>query len=101
VQFLPDPLWSAGRSGKQWIPVSSAGIGVAESAEDRLTHREGNVLAVEDLIAAIEEDRRPLANLEEARTNLEMIVAVFEAQRVGGSVAFPLKNRMNPLTMPG
>ena len=99
MQFLPDPLWSAGRSGKKWIPVSSAGIGKAESAEDQLTHREGNVLAANDLIAAIEEDRPPLANLEEARTNLEMIVAVFESHRVGGSVTFPMKNRKNPLTM--
>ncbi len=99
MQFLPDPLWSAGRSGKQWIPVSSAGIGKAESREDQLTHHAGNVLAVKDLIAAIEGDRQPLANLEEARTNLEMIVAVFESHRVGGAVTFPLKNRKNPMTM--
>jgi len=99
VQFLPDPLWSPGRSGKQWVPVSSAGIGTAESREDQLTHHDGNVLAVEDLIAAIEEDRQPLANLEESRANLEMIVAVFESHRVGGSVTFPLKNRKNSLTM--
>lgn len=99
VRLLPDPLWSPGRSGKQWIPVSSAGIGKAESREDKLTHHDGNVLAVKDLIAAIEEDRQPLANLKEARTNLEMIVAVFEAHRLGGAVTFPLKNRKNPLTM--
>ena len=78
VRFLPDPLWSAGRSGKKWIPVSSSGIGKAESREDQLTHHDGNILAVEDLLAAIEDNRQPLANLEEARTNLEMIVAVFE-----------------------
>ena len=99
VRFLPDPLWSAGRSGKKWIPVSSAGIGKAETREDQLTHHDGNILAVKDLIAAIEEDRQPLANLEEARTNLEMIVAVFESHRVGGSVTFPLNSRKNPLTM--
>ena len=101
VQFLPDPLWSPGRSGKKWIPVSSAGIGKAESREDKLTHHDGNVLAVKDLIAAIAEDRPPLANLEVARTNLEMIVAVFESHRTGGSVTFPLKNRKNPMTMLG
>jgi len=99
VQFLPDPLWSPGRSGKKWIPVSAAGIGVAESDADQLTHHDGNILAVKDLISAIEEDRPPLASLEEARTNLEMIVAVFESHRTGGSVTFPLKNRKNPLAM--
>jgi predicted dehydrogenase len=100
AHFLPDPLWDPGRSGKQWIPVSSAGIGVPEPLKDEWAgHHGGNVLAVKDLIAAIEEDRQPLANLEEARINLEMIVAVFESQRTGGLVSFPLKNRANPLTM--
>ena len=99
VQFLPDPLWSPGRSGKQWIPVSSAGIGEAETTEDQLTHHGGNVLAVKDLIEAIEKDRQPVANLEHARANLEMIVAVFESQRVGARVTFPLANRKNPLAM--
>ena len=99
VRLLLDPLWSAGRSGKPWIPVSAAGIGKPETREDRLKHHDGNILAVKDLLAAIEEDRQPVANLEEGRINLEMIVAVFESHRVGGSVTFPLKNRKNPLTM--
>jgi hypothetical protein len=99
VQYLPDPLWSPGRSGKKWIPISSAGMGAAESREDQLTHHDGNVLAVRDLIAAIEEDRQPVAHIEEALTDLEMIVAVFESHRLGASVTIPLKNRKNPLTM--
>jgi hypothetical protein len=37
--------------------------------------------------------------LEEARINLEMIVAVFESHRTGGLVSFPLKNRANPLSI--
>jgi len=101
VMFLPDPLWSSGRSGKEWIPVSSAGIGKADTREDQLVHHNGNILAVKDLIAAIEEDRQPVANLKEARANLEMIVAVFESHRLGRSVSFPMKNRKNPLTMLG
>ena len=100
AHFLPDPLWDAARSGKQWIPVSSAGIGAAEPLQDAGNgHHAGNVLAVNDLIAAIEEDCQPLANLGDARTNLEMIVAVFESHRVGGPVNFPLNSRKNPLTL--
>jgi len=100
AHFLPDPLWDPARSGKEWIPVSSAGVGVAEPLKDeREGHHAGNILAVNDLIAAIEENRKPLANLGEARTNIEMIVAVFESHRVGGPVSFPLTNRKNPLTM--
>jgi predicted dehydrogenase len=99
AHFLPDPLWDPSRSGKEWIPVSSAGIGVPEPLTGENTHHPGNVLAVKDLIAAVEEDRAPLASLAKARTNLEMIVGVFESQRVGGPVTFPLENRKNPLTM--
>jgi len=99
VKFLPDPLWSSGRSAKDWLPVSAAGIGKPESDEDRLTHDVGNLLAVKDLIAAVEQDRPPVAGLKEAITNLEMIVAVFESHRTGCAVTFPLKNRKNPLEM--
>ena len=100
AHFLPDPLWDAALSGKRRIPVSSAGIGVAEPIRDAgHGHHAGNVLAANDLIAAIEADRQPLSNLEDARTNLEMIVAVFESHRVGGPVSFPMKTRKNPLTL--
>jgi hypothetical protein len=59
----------------------------------------GNVAAVKDLIASIEEDRQPVGNIYEARTATEMIVAVFDSQRLGQPVAFPLENRRNPLNM--
>jgi len=100
MHFLPDPGWSPGRTGKQWVPVSSAGVGQPEPLENRKLDG-GNLLAVRDLLAAIEEDRQPLAGLYDARTATEMIVAVFESQRLGAPVAFPLANRQNPLAMLG
>ncbi len=98
VRFLADPSWSPGRTGKKWISVSSTGVGKEEPLENRGLHG-GNVLAIKDLSAAIEEDREPISNMYEARTATEMIVAVFESQRIGGPVTLPLKNRQNPLTM--
>ena len=98
VNFLPDPSWSPARSGKTWIDVSSAGIGVTEPLKDGGLNG-GNVLAVKDLLLAIEEDRQPEGGMYEARGATEMIVAAFESQRSGGPVAFPLKNRQNPLAM--
>ncbi len=98
TQFLPDSSWSPGRTGKKWLPVTSAGVGKPEPLPDTGLHG-GNVRAVRDLIAAMEEDRQPVSNISEARTATEMIVAVFESQRTGGPVEFPLKNRDNPLTM--
>ena len=96
TKFLDDPSWSPGRTGVAWQDVTSAGIGVPEPISDG-DGEAGNLAAVTDLIAAIEEDRRPLCDVVEARGAVEMIAAVFESQRAKAPVAFPLANRENPL----
>jgi hypothetical protein len=53
-----------------------------------------------DLIAAIREDRAPLCSAEDGRVIVEMISAVFESHRLGGTrVTFPLKTRQAPLSL--
>ena len=95
--LLPDGSWAPGRTGKKWIPITSNGLGQAETLRDGGLHA-GNVLAVRDLIDAVEEDRDPEASLHDARTAMEMIVGLFESHRQGGArVAFTLSNRGNPL----
>jgi len=96
MKYLADPAWSPGRGGVQWQDVSSAGIGQPEPLKDGGLHA-GNVLAVKDLLTAIEENREPQSGVYEARGATEMIVAAFESQRTGGPVSLPLKNRENPL----
>jgi len=99
AQFLSDPSWSPGRSGKTWVQITSAGVGQPEPLAGQ-NNETGNVVACRDLIAAIEEDRQPEANIYEARQSVEMIAAVFESHRVGGApVTFPLATRENPLTL--
>jgi predicted dehydrogenase len=98
VKYLDDPSWSPGRSGAAWQDVSSAGIGQPEPLTDTGLHG-GNVAAVRDLLEAIEGQREPLCGVYEARGIVEMIVAVFESQRVGARVPLPLENRENPLAM--
>ena len=98
AKFLGDPSWSPGRSGKAWQEVTSAGIGQPEPLTDGGLHG-GNVLAVNDLIAAIEENREPRGGMYEARGATEMIVGIFESQRQGKPVTLPLENRQNPLAM--
>lgn len=100
VKLLEDPSWSPSRGNKQWLDVTSAGVGQEEPIKDG-SLLAGNVAAAKDLIAAVENDRQPEASIYEARTSTEMIAAVFESHRVGGPVNFPLKNRENPLTMLG
>jgi len=97
AHFLDDPTWSPGRSGKGWVPISSAGIGEKEPITEG-SNAVGNVVACRDLLAAIEEDRQPEANMYEARTSVGMIAAVFASQCAGGPVKFPLKERGNPLS---
>jgi len=98
VSFLPDPTWSPGRSNARWIPVSSAGLGQPEPLQDGGLDA-GNVLAVKDLLSAIENDRQPECNALEGRTTVEMISAVFESYRTGGRVTLPLEQRNNPLEL--
>lgn len=101
VKYLADPSWSPGRSGAKWQNVSTAGIELPEPLDGaEFTAR--HTLAIRDLIAAIEHpERQPLSSVYEARGGLEMIVAAFESQRIGGRVTLPLKNRGNPLAMLG
>jgi predicted dehydrogenase len=97
VQFLDDPSWSPGRTKAAWREVTSAGIGEPEPLDEGGLHA-GNVVAVKDLIAAIEENREPKCSIYEARGAIEMIVACFESHRIVGPVKLPLDNRENPLT---
>lgn len=94
--FLPDPSWSPGRSKASWQPITSAGVGEPEPLKDGGLGG-GNVLAVKDLMAAIEEDRQPECNMYEGRTTVEMITAVFASHRAGCPVTLPLKERGNAL----
>ena len=98
VHVLQHSSWSPGRTGARWVPVSSAGIGKPEPLKGHHLHG-GNVAAVQDLIAAVEGNRQPVGSIHEARTATEMIVAVFESQRLGRPVPFPLKTRQNPLAL--
>jgi len=98
VNYLPDSKWSPGRSGAKWVPVSSAGPGKPEPLSRGGLH-DGNVLAVRDLLQAIEEDRLPECNVYEGRMTVEMIAGVFESHRQQGPVSLPLENRKNPLSL--
>jgi len=95
--LLKDPAWSPGRTGSEWVPVSSQGIGKPETIE--AGHNAANIAALTDLIESIETDRQPKSSVYDARAATEMIFAVFESHRQQGPVTFPLQNRKHPLTM--
>ena len=49
-----------------------------------------------DLLYAIENDTQPLVNAEGGRWTIEMVSAVYHAQRTHGRVSFPLPDRRHP-----
>ena len=98
VKYLGDMAWSPGRSGARWQDISSAGIGLPEPLSGR-RYEARYLLMIEDLLAAIEQDRQPRSNVYDALGATEMIVAVFESHRLGRRVELPLVNRQNPLAM--
>jgi predicted dehydrogenase len=96
--ILKDPSWSPGRTGSKWEPISSNGVGKPETIKVD-SHAGGNMDAAKDLINAIEKDGQPISSVYDALAATEMIVSMFESHRLAKPVAFPLKNRKNPLTM--
>jgi len=96
--LLPHPSWSVPRGKKPWVEISSAGLGKPDPLA-KLGPHHGNVEALKDLIAAVQHDGKPQADLADARAGLEMIVGVFESHRQGTAVSFPLTNRQDPLGM--
>lgn len=96
--ILRDSSWSPGRSGKNWEPITSAGVGKAESRTDG-TYEGGHVAAMNDLIDSVKRDRPTRCSAEDCRGIVEMIAAVFESNRAGGPIDLPLTTRVNPLSL--
>jgi predicted dehydrogenase len=99
VSILEDPSWSPQRGKGAWKNVSSNGVDKPETITGDVQHAGGNLAVATDLLRAIEEDRQPNCSVYDARAAIEMIVAAFESQRVGGPVRFPLETRTKPLTL--
>lgn len=84
--------WAPGRKGAGWKPLPDAPV-----VEVKDKYRERNQFITDDLIAAIEEDRRPVFSVHDGLMSWEMTQAVFESCVQGGRVALPLADRSHPL----
>ncbi len=98
IWFVEDPSWQPGPSKARWKKITSAGIDKPETLSDS-GQRLGNSLIARDLIRAIEENTQPKGSIYDGRAALEMILAVYESQRLNAPVELPLKNRKHPLNL--
>jgi predicted dehydrogenase len=111
VLFLPNAIYPDGGlhvlRSPAWLPddrhrweridakPDTSGMGIVRSGEKEIA----NALMVADLVHAIEHDGKPCCNENDGRWTIEMVHSVYQAQRSGGRVNFPLESRNHPLEM--
>ena len=97
--FYPGNPFNPASRNETRIPITSAGIGQKENQPELVAKVHNHLLAVEDLIEAVDEDRQPLCDAKAGAVTVEMICGVFESHRRDGArVSFPLSERGNALT---
>lgn len=96
VKCLVSGGWNLGRNEPAWQEISSAGLGKPEPLTDA-KYKSRHYMAIVDFLDAIERNREPLCGATAGRDVLQMVLATFESQRVGGPVDLPLKTRRHPL----
>jgi predicted dehydrogenase len=89
--LLQSASWMPDSPGAAWRPVDAPPGGAVP------TRHESNVRMAADLIEAIEKNREPGCSATEARWTVEMLQGVYLSQESGGRVAFPLRERRDPL----
>lgn len=92
VGWLDARNWAPVGSEVGWKPLPDSPV-----TEPPIPANARNRIIIDDLIAAIEEDRRPRFSVHDGLASWEMIQAVFESCVQGGRVALPLADRTHPL----
>jgi len=88
---LRSPSWMPDRDGARWQRIELLD-------EERVDTREkANAIMVADLLDAIEQDHEPACGALDGRWTIEMVLGVYQSQRTGSRVIFPLKDRRHPL----
>ncbi|WP_395745065.1 Gfo/Idh/MocA family protein [Prosthecobacter sp.] len=94
------PFNPALKEPRQWQPITTGGVNKPEPIPNLGAQVASHETAGLDLIAAIRENRAPMIDAVQGRETIEMVSAVFESHRLNGQrVSFPLKTRVNPLTL--
>ena len=86
VLILRSPDWHSG----SWETIEPA-------AGEQVSNHDLATLMVADLVRAIEEDREPAVSPRDGRWTIEMILSIYQSQKTGARVNFPLADRRHPL----
>ncbi|MBL9115761.1 MAG: Gfo/Idh/MocA family oxidoreductase [Verrucomicrobiaceae bacterium] len=98
AQLLPGNPSSPSKGTKEWIPISTAGVGKPEPDPTIFAQVNDHRIAAIDLLEAIKANRQPLCSGEDARIVMEMTFGVFASHVANGSlVSLPLRSRSHPL----
>ena len=91
--FVRSPIsWSDSGAKAEWSPLEW------DKPADFKPGVEGaNARMLDDLLAAIETNRKPSCSASDASAAIEMVMAVYQAGLSHQRVAFPLKQRKHPL----
>jgi len=82
----------------RWEPIETpVTFPDGKPADERNLMNALNQAAAADVVTCIEQGGEPRSSAREARTTLEMVMAILEGQRTGARVRFPLATRENPL----
>ena len=87
AMILRGPSW-AGGAWQQIEPPPEGRNRAREAA---------NALMVADLLEAIERNREPACGARDGRWTIEMVSGIYQSHLAGGKVAFPLRDRRQPL----
>ncbi|WP_234824295.1 Gfo/Idh/MocA family protein [Bremerella cremea] len=99
AHFTPGNPFDPALPPRKWLPITSAGVGKPENQPEVIRKVHNHVLAIEDLMAAVDEDRPPLCDIQAGVTTVEMVCGVFESHRQNSqAIKFPLAERGNALT---
>jgi len=93
VAYIEDPSWAPAGKDTQW--KSLPGLPMTPARDPVQVAHYAPI--VDDLIEAIDKDRRPAVSLLDGLYATEMIQAIWEAPLHGGWVEMPLKERAHPL----
>jgi predicted dehydrogenase len=101
VIFLPNAIYPAGGlyvlRSPAWLPNERTQWERIDAKPDREGPEIANALMVADLVRAIERNGKPCCNEEDGRWTIEMVHSIYQAQKTGNRVTFPLQSRQHPL----